>query len=220
MIKKYVAPVLVLFSVLFALKAFAAEEALQEPVFENSRLVQGAGTLAKGKKAFSLNLGLDLPEPLIYGIRFDFGVAKHYQLGFSGSVLGAVNTFGMNHLVNFYQSKNSRHFLSLAFSPFVAVTSESANNFYFFLPPSLIYEIRDEKGDTGFFVKAGTNSQLLVNPSRIFSEDDGWEHAFRGSVGFQKAFKKVGFFFEAGLFKDLSANVFVPVLKTGWTWGF
>lgn len=49
------------------------------PVFAaDNNFVNGAGTLAKGKSAFSLDFGLDYPEPILYGLRGDFGLTDRF----------------------------------------------------------------------------------------------------------------------------------------------
>lgn len=188
---------------------------------ENRNLVNGAGTLSKGKKTLGFNLGLDFPGPLLYGIQFDWGVVDRFQLGFMGSTFGVLSSFGPTSTFNVYRSKNERHFLSLFFSPqaFIYIEDWSVAEIFVFLNPALIYEIRNGTGKHGFYLKTGTLSNIQVADGSVYGFDSYWNHSFTAHLGFQKSFKRAAFTFEMGIIKPLNNDFALPVGRVGWMWG-
>lgn len=138
---------------------------LSTALASEQKLVNGAGTLKHKTVAFSFDLGLDLPEPFLYGLRFDFGVSNRVQLGAAITVLGFVNTFGINSMFNILKTDKDSDFLSLYVCPFVIYITPlsfedgdgTGNIFAFFLKPGIAYEHRfGEKRNLGVYLKTGT----------------------------------------------------------------
>lgn len=130
------------------------------------KLVNGAGTLSSGMWAVSLDLGVNYPEPLLWGFRVDRGFGDRIQLGISGSSLIILNTFAINGLFNVLKTKNDSDFLSIYLSPSVLhladiVVDDEEDDIghiaAFLLQPGLAYEHRfGEERNTGLFMKTGT----------------------------------------------------------------
>lgn len=170
------------------------------PVFaSDQKLVNGAGTLNSTTTAFSLNLGLDVPEPLLYGVRFDFGIGDRVQLGLSGAFFFVFNTLGLNTMVNVFKTQNDSDFISIYFNPsvlhlanFAVEEDESVVNIWaLLLRPGLAYEHRfGAERRTGLYTKIGSIHLLAASAGgKLLVEDlttnasainitPGWQHTF------------------------------------------
>lgn len=138
--------------------------------------VNGAAPLSKGSFAVSFDLGIDFPEPVGYGVRFDFGVLDRIQFGVGFFTLGNLaNTAGIYTLFNPLRTKNERHFLSLYVVPAFLHLSEKLlldenpgndNLFAFILQEGLAYEARfGSRKQTGLYFKTGSSHFLGANTS-------------------------------------------------------
>jgi len=146
-----------LFSVILTLiagQSFASDQ----------KLVFGAGTIPSRDVAVSLDLGIQLPEPLLYGVRADFGIGDRVQLGIGGTYWGIFAGGGLYSTFNILRNKSKRDFLSLYFNPgFIyarsLLFSEDPNDshvFLFYLRPGAAYEHRfGEERRTAVYGKLG-----------------------------------------------------------------
>jgi hypothetical protein len=73
---------------------------------------QGAVTLSPGVTTFSINWGVDLPEPEVYSLRFDRGITENIQLGVSGGYLNDLSTANLHGRLNVLRSHDRVHFVA------------------------------------------------------------------------------------------------------------
>ncbi|MDO8493962.1 MAG: hypothetical protein Q7S68_01320 [Deltaproteobacteria bacterium] len=147
------------------------------------KLVEGAGTLEGGDFAISLNLGLDYPEPLIYGLRFDAGIGKRFQLGIGGTAVpidsdSFLITAGLYSKFNFWRSENEANLFSFYFDPFVLLfpdslfdedAGQSKTVTLYMLKPGFTFEhLFGEEKRTSVYLKAGTVHFLAASASGKF----------------------------------------------------
>lgn len=149
---------------------FSFGSAVAAGVASERSTVVGAAPLSKGKSSVGFSLGADLPEPLIYGVRYDFGISDRVQLGLGGSTFIIANTFGIYTLFNFLKNPSETDFLSLYITPALLHFEEALlldenpgdNNFFvFFLQEGLAYEHRfGADNGNGVFLKLGADHTL------------------------------------------------------------
>ena len=202
---------------------------------EDFSFVNGATPLAKGRKAFSFDLGVEYPEPILYGIRFDYGFVKNYQVGASAFYYPkSFYSIGMNNAIALIES-GSHHF-GFIFSPSYVVDLNSKT---ILLSPVLVYEHRiGNKQRTGLFLKGGTAHARVSRDifassyglyfKRVSPDEDFWENSFIFKAGIQhQVGKKLAITFEVGTvtkmdFSDVLSDAFFsdPIGKIALTWGF
>lgn len=185
----------------------------------NNNMVNGAATIPKDKRAFSFDLGADLPEPILYGARLDWGLSERYQLGVAGNFLGVMGTFGLNNTLNFFRDQHKTHYLSFQFSPAVLLSKTSSS---VSLNPALAYEWRyGKRKPTGLFVKLGMLSYVDTKTGDFLIDDEGRIFHWRWLTGLQfQTGKRFAFTVEAGVFANLDFQNPFPIGKLGFTWGF
>jgi len=133
-------------------------------VASDQKLVNGAGTLKGGTFAFSLDLGLDIPEPLLYGLRLDVGLGDRVQIGVGTTIFVAMNTFGLSSKFTLFQTEEESDFLSVYLDPSIVHLAGFAFDddlgssvWIFLLRTGLAYEHRfGTERRTGLYVKVGS----------------------------------------------------------------
>lgn len=193
-------------------------------------LVNGAGTLPQGDMGFSLDLGFDMPEPIVTAVTFDYGVTERLQLGVNASYGGLMYGGGLRSAYQFWQSEDESHFLAFRFSPsYVSIFAWIAELEMLVFDPTVAYEYRWGEKKGGVFVKAGTQHDYVVARSDVLNalfdastaDQSFWSHAIRSSVGVQQ---QIGDHFsvtlEAAYFFGLSKIKNFPGGKLGLTWTF
>ena len=148
-------------ALLFSTSVFAGER----------KLVEGAAPLSHKTYAFTADLGIDYPEPILYGVRFDIGLKDRFQLGVGGGVYPlnqgeVLATVGLFSKFNFWRSSDEKHFVSFLFEPFILPlpdllydpdTGQGRTVILYAIRPMLAYEYRTaSEHPTGFYAKAGT----------------------------------------------------------------
>lgn len=181
-------------------------------------MVNGAAPLPKGKRAFSLDFGADLPEPILYGARFDWGLTKRYQFGVAGNFLGVLGSLGFNNTLNFFRDRHRAHFLSFHFSPTLLVSKFDVS---LAVNPSLAYEWRyGKRKPSGLFFKFETLSFVDLD-SEDLTIGERVTHSWRWLTGLQiQSGKRFAFTIEAGIFAEMDFQNPFPMGKLGFTWGF
>lgn len=194
------------------------------------RLVHGAGTIPSGSIALSLDLGLDLPEPFLYGVRLDFGVGDRVQLGVGTTAIGVINLVGIYSTFNVFKSENESDFISLYLIPsLIHVTGSlfeedaggSGNVVLFFVKPGIAYEHRfgDERR-TGLYFKAGTIHFLAGTDGGNFAWGSFGTDTMAISMfpGFQHNFsERFSLAVEAGVYLSLKGHTVIHITSSGMT---
>ena len=149
--------VFVLACCLLGRQAFASDQ----------KLAHGAGTLPHLTSAFTLSLGLEMPMPLYYALRYDIGLGNRVQLGVSGSRFWGITAVEIHSMFNVLKPAGDRDFLSLYLNPgFIDMSGLLAellgdNLVMFFLIPGAAYEHRfGDSRRIGLYAKIG--AMMLV----------------------------------------------------------
>lgn len=171
------------------------------PLFaSNQKLMNGAGTMPSGLVGLSFDLGLDVPEPIFYGVRADFGLGDRVQLGVGGSFFVAANSFGVFSLFNVAKSKAEDHFLSFYLNPsvlhfsnlFAEEDAGTTHIFIFLLNPGVAYEHRfGLEKKSGVYLKLGTMHLIGISGGGTFFDGFGSDTtSLQITPGFQHHFEK------------------------------
>lgn len=185
---------------------------------DNTKLVSGARTLSKGKSAFSLDFGFDLPEPVLYGLRWDRGISDQYQLGIAGSFLGTAISFALNNTLSLSENRAAKRFFGFQITPiFIANFGE---NIGVILKPALVFEFAgNAQKDSWFFLK-GKTYHTVATAGNVTSGNDWSKPLMAATFGYHKPRKKSALVVELGvitkLFKD--PKYVFPIGKIGFTW--
>lgn len=186
---------------------------------ENTKLVSGARTLSKGKSAFSLDFGLDLPEPVLYGLRWDRGISDRYQFGIAGSFLGIGMTFALNNTLRLSESRDAKRFFGLQITPILSAYFLGGPDFGVDLKPALVFEFSgNAEKDSWFFIKGGSYYSVVTRGDIVL--DDAWSEVLFATFGYHKPRKKSAIVMEIGVVTDFFGDyksVF-PIGKIGFTW--
>lgn len=197
-----------------------------------AKLAEGAGTLPKGTGAFSLDLGIGTPGPLLYDVRYEFGITDRFQLGVRGTTVAITAGAGLPAAFNLFTSGDGAHLVGLRMSPsYTYLNAFGLVKLHAFtIDPTLAYEYRwgaERRG--GFFVKAGSAHIYAKVTDDIFSGFFGtaatstktWAHALQGKLGFQQRMgEKFSLVLEGGAVTNLSNKNILPAFKLGLTWAF
>jgi len=178
----------------------------EESTVAPATMVHGAGAIRQGSHALGVGLGFDFPEPLIYGVTYDYGLTDRLQLGAAGSFAGFIGSVGLRSLYTFYKSPNAEggRFYGGAglFPSFIYLNALVADVKLFTLAPRVIGELRlGSKKEFGIYGKLGTEhtyARVGIDGIGGFTAD-GWAHQLRIGIGGQAAFtERIGGFLEVG----------------------
>ena len=204
---------------------------------EHDKLVYGADTLGHANMAATLNLGLRIPDLVVFAPRFDIGLVDFLQFGLSGYFFPRDNdTEGSTNItfhpkVRFFQTENKRHSFAFSLIPsYTQMIREGTDPYALTISPVLIYEfIFETKKPTSLYVNAGTTHVIAGTSGDPALDEYGFltfttetgTHLFNGSVGFQHNFAK---YFSMSLELGISVRLnhrtnpgnFDDFLETNW----
>lgn len=188
----------------------------------DNNFVNGGGVLNKGRAAFSLDFGGDYGEPVLYGVRGDFGVADRFQIGFGGTFLGVAASGTIINKYNFLKSQSDKNFLTFQFSP--ALSGGTHIDTLLSLSSLLIYEHQWKSKKTwGLFFKAGDVSEYAWSRASYgfnTSPYDNWLNLLKIGAGFQvQTGKRFALTVEAASVSRYNFNMIGVLAKVGLTWG-
>lgn len=159
-----------------------------EPLGE--RLFGNGSTLPGGDTAVSLDLGLDLPAPLLWGVRLDHGITDRWQLGIGGSWIGILAYAGGQTSVQLLD--RGAHGLTVEVEGgFLRVESlfSADDRSFATVRPGLAYHWQPARSSAALFVKAGTlhlGSGSETEFSGAFGDETAeWLHVGRLTAGIE-----------------------------------
>lgn len=183
----------------------------------------GASTLPGGTAAFGIELGVDYPDPLGAGLRFDYGVTDRVQTGVSVSWFLVLLAATGHAKLGLLRSADDAHSVSVegslgyfrAWDLFWTGRNVDALT----ARTGLGYELRPwSSRRTGLYVKAGSVHILADNDidyAALDEEESG--HAARFTAGVQHQF---GESFTLNLQGSVHVPGAQPLGKLGFTWTF
>ena len=80
-------------------------------------LVNGVRVLDKNDVAVSFNLGLELPAPLLYSLRFDYEISDKVQIGLEGIYVDQLYSVALPIKYNFFRSEDATHNMGIEVTP-------------------------------------------------------------------------------------------------------
>lgn len=202
---------------------------------EAGPMVNGAGPVDKGQLAFTGELGITFVEPLLYGLRLDYGVAKRFQLGIGGTVWGFMNSATLYSTINLF-NHDDRDYLSLHLNTSMLHVQDvffdddgatNSSTVMYFINPLVGYEHRmGEEKKSGVYLKVGTLNLLgashrgdlfdAFHPEKdfVFDIHPGLQFSATDTFGF---FVDGQFLFNPSHWSD---NSWFAGGKIGLSWGF
>lgn len=190
----------------------------------------GASNLERGDQGSSLLFGLDVPEAMFYGLRYDYGFSDWFQLGFNATYSGIYLGTGIQTRLMLLQTESEKHRIGLDGTADWFQFWRWGNQKGVFLSPLLFYDFQfGFLNENSLYLKGGTASVyvdvdetnflsfFVDNPTQVWE----WSTAVTGKVGYQREVsERVNFMIEGGAFYDLRTFKIVPRGQLGISYVF